>query len=136
MEAPYWCKQCKWLFKNDQSHGLGWTDENKPRCEKCKGEMTVWGSNASHAFRLRESEKERRKGNKGEGKSSQWGQGEGAKGDGPMGKGVSKSGESPSLVTLFPDLNASEMPVWVHRAMDENGSSRHPSRADGASAFG
>ena len=71
MEAPYWCKQCKWLFKNDQSHGLGWT-AGKPMCEKCKGEITVCGSNASHAFRLREGEKEKRKANKGEGKSSQW----------------------------------------------------------------
>eukprot|EP00439_Symbiodinium_sp_Y106_P004198 s10822_g1.t1 len=111
MEAPYWCKQCKWLFKNDQSHGLGWTAE-KPMCEKCKGEITVWGSNASHAFRLREGEKEKRKANKGEGKSSQWVPGDGGKGDGanqgvsPMAKGM------PKPETMFPDLNASEMPDW------------------------
>ena len=111
MEAPYWCKKCKWLFKNDQSHGLGWTAD-KPMCEKCKGEITVWGSNASHAFRLREGEKEKRKGNKGEGKSSPWVPGDGGKGDGanqgvsPMAKGM------PKPETMFPDLNASEMPDW------------------------
>ena len=111
MEAPYWCKQCKWLFKNDQSHGLGWT-AGKPMCEKCKGEITVCGSNASHAFRLREGEKEKRKASKGEGKSSQWvpsdsGKGEGAnQGVSPMAKGMAKP------ETLFPDLNASEMPDW------------------------
>ncbi|CAE7836500.1 RE1 [Symbiodinium sp. CCMP2592] len=120
MEAPYWCKQCKWLFKNNHSHGLGWTDEYKPLCEKCNGEISVWGSNASHAFHLREGEKEKRfaKGNKGEGKSSQWVQGDGGKGDGanqgesPMAKAVPRPDGPPSVVTLFPELNGSEVPAW------------------------
>ena len=50
-------------------------------CEKCKGEITVCGSNASHAFRLREGEKEKRKASKGEGKSSQWVPAESGKGE-------------------------------------------------------
>ena len=28
MEAPFWCKPCKWLFRSDRASGLGWTDEN------------------------------------------------------------------------------------------------------------
>ncbi|CAE7721464.1 unnamed protein product [Symbiodinium sp. CCMP2592] len=120
VEAPYWCKQCKWLFKTDHSHGLGWTDEYKPRCEKCQGVISVWGSNASHAFHLREGEKEKRfpKGGKGEGKSSQWVHGDGGKGDGtnlgesPMVKVTPKPEGPPSVATMFPELNGSEVPAW------------------------
>ncbi|CAE7648750.1 unnamed protein product, partial [Symbiodinium sp. CCMP2592] len=120
VEAPYWCKQCKWLFKTDHSHGLGWTDEYKPRCEKCQGVISVWGSNASHAFHLREGEKEKRfpKGGKGEGKSSQWVQGDGGKGDGTnlgessMAKATPKPEGPPSVATMFPELNGSEVPAW------------------------
>jgi len=114
MAAPYWCKHCKWLFKHDHSHGLGWTDENKPRCEKCKTEMTVWGSNASHAFRLREGDKEKRfvKGSKGEGKSPHQVPSDAGKGV-DANQGVAPTAVStPSVVSMFPDLNASEMPAW------------------------
>ena len=58
MEALYWCKQCKWLFKNDQS--MAWDGLLERQCVRsAKGRFTVSGSNASHAFRLREGEKEK-----------------------------------------------------------------------------
>ncbi|CAE7633045.1 RE1 [Symbiodinium sp. CCMP2592] len=129
VEAPYWCKQCKWLFKTDHSHGLGWTDEYKPRCEKCQGVISVWGSNASYAFHLREGEKEKRfaKGSKGEGKSSQWVQGDGGKGEGanpgesPMAKGAPRPEGPPSVMPLFPELSGSEVPAWYTELWEKLG---------------
>ena len=106
MEAPFWCKPCKWLFRSDRAAGLGWNDEGKPYCEKCKTVVTVWGTNASHAFHLREGEKERRAaGKKGEclrplGQQA------------PRPKSMPKSLER--MTVLFPDLAEMEPPRWYN----------------------
>ena len=39
MQAPFWCKPCKWLFRSDRASGL----EGKPQCLKCQTVVTVWG---------------------------------------------------------------------------------------------
>ncbi|CAE7570397.1 unnamed protein product [Symbiodinium necroappetens] len=65
--APFWCKTCKWLFKNEGAHGLNKTPEGFS-CGKCKSEITVMGSAAQHAFNMREKDKSKRWGSKGEGK--------------------------------------------------------------------
>ena len=53
--AEFWCKTCKWLFKNEEAYGL------KPRnCGKHKSEITVMGSAAQHAFNMREKDKTKR----------------------------------------------------------------------------
>ena len=67
--APFWCKTCKWLFKNEDSYGLTQAKEGYV-CGKCKNESTVTGSAAQHAFKMREKDKTKRWGNKGEGKGS------------------------------------------------------------------
>ena len=66
-DAPFWCKTCKWLFKNEGAHGLNKTSEGFS-CGKCKNEITVMGSAAQHAFNMREKDKTKRWGSKGEGK--------------------------------------------------------------------
>ena len=71
--APFWCKTCKWLFKSEDSYGLTQTKEGETiryDCGKCKSEITVAGSAAQHAFNMREKDKTKRWGNKGEGKGS------------------------------------------------------------------
>ncbi|CAE7725057.1 unnamed protein product, partial [Symbiodinium microadriaticum] len=65
-DAPFWCKTCKWLFKNEGAHGLNKTPEGFS-CGKCKNEITVMGSAAQHAFNMREKDKTKRWGLKGEG---------------------------------------------------------------------
>ena len=109
MEAPFWCKPCKWLFRSDRASGLGWNEERQPCCEKCKTVVTVWGTNASHAFHLREGEKERRAaGKKGEGKHASQGSGQQA----PKPKSMPKSLER--MTVLFPDLAEMEPPRWYN----------------------
>ncbi|CAE7313878.1 unnamed protein product, partial [Symbiodinium sp. CCMP2456] len=66
MGAPFWCKTCKWLFKHEESYGLTKTEEGFT-CGKCKGEITVMGSAAQHAFNVREKDKTKRWGPKGDG---------------------------------------------------------------------
>ena len=66
-EAPFWCKTCKWLFKNEGAHGLNKTSDGFS-CGKCKSEITVMRSMAQHAFNMREKDKNKRWGSKGEGK--------------------------------------------------------------------
>ena len=71
--APFWCKTCKWLFKSEDSYGLTQTKEGETvcyDCGKCKSEITVTGSAAQHALNMREKDKTKRWGNKGEGKGS------------------------------------------------------------------
>ena len=65
--APFWCKTCKWLFKNEDAYGLNKTPEGFS-CGKCKSEITVMGSAAQHAFNMREKDKTKRWGSKGESK--------------------------------------------------------------------
>ena len=54
--APFWCKACKWLFKNEDAYGLNKTPEGFS-CGKCKSEITVMGSAAQHAFNMCEKDK-------------------------------------------------------------------------------
>ena len=71
--APFWCKTCKWLFKSEDSCGLTQTKEGETvryDCGKRKSEITVTGSAAQHAFNMREKDKTKRWGSKGEGKGS------------------------------------------------------------------
>ena len=65
--APFWCKTCKWLFKNEDAYGLHKTPEGFS-CGKCKSEIAVMRSAAQHAFNMREKDKTKRWGSKGESK--------------------------------------------------------------------
>ena len=93
---------------------VGWTSEGKPQCLKCQTVVTVWGTNASHAFHLREGEKERRaagkKGEKGERRGVAQGSGQ----QPPKPKSMPKPLER--MVELVPDLAALEPPTWYNEA--------------------
>ena len=53
LEAPFWCKSCKCLFKSVDCFGLTLADdETHYVCGKCKDKLTVTGSAAQHAFNL------------------------------------------------------------------------------------
>ena len=52
----------------DRASGLGWNKERQPYCEKCKTVVTLWETNASHAFHLGKVKRRRAAGKKGEGK--------------------------------------------------------------------
>ncbi|CAE7621986.1 unnamed protein product [Symbiodinium sp. CCMP2592] len=65
--APFWCKMCKWLFKNEESYGLNKAKEGFV-CGKCESKITVMGSAAQHAFNMREKDKTKRWGPKDDGK--------------------------------------------------------------------
>ena len=114
MEALFWCKPCKWLFRSDRASGLGWSDEGKPQCLRCQTVVTVWGSDASHAFHLREGEKEKRaagrEGEKGVGRRVAQGSGQ----QPPKPKRMPESLER--MVELVPDLAALEPPTWYNDA--------------------
>ena len=73
--------------------------------------MTVWGTNASHAFHLRERDRERRaagkKGEKGEGRRVAQGSGQ----QPPKPKSMPKP-----LERMVPDLAAQEPPTWYNDA--------------------
>ena len=130
--APFWCKTCKWLFKSEDSYGLTQVTEGYV-CGKCKNEITVMGSAAQHAFNMREKDKTKRWGNKGEGKGS-------ASDKAPITPAPSSAGEGDPFemapitpapgwmmetISWFSDLGSGEsMPDWynaLHEAVCRKG---------------
>ena len=106
MKSPFWCKVCKWLFRSEHAAGLSWDESGKPKCEKCKQTVTVSGTDASHAFHLREAEKERRAAGKRGDKGESRGSGQAA----PKPKAMPKVIER--MVDVFPELADPEPPKW------------------------
>ena len=101
--SPFWCKTCKWLFKNEGAHGLNKTPEGFS-CGKCKNEITVMGSAAQHAFNMREKDKTKR-----------WGlKGEGTKGEGKDKAPITPAPQNEGDVPLTPAPSGAVEQQWWH----------------------
>ena len=109
LEAPFWCKSCKWLFKSVDSFGLTLADdETHYVCGKCKDKLTVTGSAAQHAFNLREKDKARR-----------WSKGE-SKGKPSEKVPTSPKERGPSVVPdAVPEATVEVKEGWISELGDE-----------------
>ena len=109
LEAPSWCKSCKWLFKSVDSFGLTLADdETHYVCGKCKDKLTVTGSAAQHAFNLREKDKARR-----------WSKGE-SKGKPSEKVPTSPKERGPSVVPdAVPEATVEVKEGWISELGDE-----------------
>ena len=109
LEAPFWCKSCKWLFKSVDSFGLTLADdETHYVCGKCKDKLTVTGSAAQHAFNLREKDKARR-----------WSKGE-SKGKPSEKVPTSPKERGPSVVPdAVPEATVEVKESWISELGDE-----------------
>ena len=109
LEAPFWCKSCKWLFKSVDSFGLTLADdETHYVCGKCKDKLTVTGSAAQRAFNLREKDKARR-----------WSKGE-SKGKPSEKVPTSPKKRGPSVVPdAVPEATVEVKEGWISELGDE-----------------